>query len=173
MKVIPSAVERLLYLALLMIFVGTGIAVFLLVQQLNAQGQTSREIKQAVEELKADKAARDKVLIEHIDCIGLFLSQPNRTEIHIEDLHDCKISPQKSGFAPTSPQGVDQPTSITEDVFAVQPSAPTQQIAVSPTKPTTTPTVRPEPTPSPPPPAQPSIVERVVNVVTGLVESVF
>lgn len=84
-------VERLLYITLFLIFIGVGIAVFVLYWQLHATRVTSNEIQRAVIELKSDKAARDQQVLEHINCIALFLAQPNRAEVRIKDIEQCKI----------------------------------------------------------------------------------
>lgn len=93
MNVMPSTVERLLYFTILMIFLGISLAIGLVYIQLHNQATISKEIQRAVAELKSDKAARDKVILDHTDCIAFFLSQPNRAEIRISDIQNCKLAP--------------------------------------------------------------------------------
>lgn len=88
-----STVERMAYLTILLIFIGLGMAIYVLYNQIHTQSELSQQIKQAVEDLEQDKAARDKIIIDHINCIGLFLSQPNRANVKIGDLQNCRIEP--------------------------------------------------------------------------------
>lgn len=87
-----SIVERLLYMALALLLVLTGISSYFLALQLRNTNATQKAIKSIVDQIKANQDTGDKKILDHIDCIGFFLSQPNRAEVRIEDLQNCKIT---------------------------------------------------------------------------------
>jgi hypothetical protein len=135
---LQSAVERMAWLTILLIFIGLGIAGVLLYQQGHNQAKINQEIKRAVEDLKADKAVRDKLILDHVDCIGVFLSRPNRVNVRIEDLQNCKI---------TSSDGTE--TSGTS--ILLRPSSQSNQQTSS------------NPAPQPPSPAPPKPLTRQIT----------
>jgi hypothetical protein len=169
-KVMPSAVERLLYLTLLMIFIGVSMAIFVLYAQLQAQERVSREIKQAVNELKLDKTAKDKIILDHINCIALFLSQPNRPNVRIEDVENCKITEISNADGSVSSVVVDggapvngsnnRPVAGQGQSTSGGPSVP----ASTPIPAPATPRPTPAPTPAPPPPPTNTIQQIINNI---------
>ncbi len=146
-----NLVERLLYIALLLIFVGVGIAVWVLFAQLHASERTTKEIQQAVMELKADNAASNKRILDHVDCIGLFLSQSNRAEIKIEDLQNCTISGQEHGEQ--------------TDTVPVESSPAPGSVNSATPSPNPTPVHSNAPSPEPSP--QPNIIQRLIQLIKG------
>lgn len=93
MNVMPSTVERLLYLTLLLIFAAVSLGVGAVWLQLRSQATITKEVQKAVADLKSDKALSDKVILDHTNCIAFFLSQPNRAQIRISDIQNCKLAP--------------------------------------------------------------------------------
>ncbi len=93
MKLLQDPVERLLYLNLAAMFALVLLIGAKIIVKLHNQVKTDRKIKQTVTELENDKAARDKIILNHLDCVASLLSQPNRGSVRIIDLQNCKLGP--------------------------------------------------------------------------------
>ncbi len=82
MKLLQDPVERLLYisLAILMLIIlltGVGIAV-----RLHEDDMQAKQLQGAVQKEN-----------DHLDCVALLLTKPNRGNLRIQDLNNCKIGP--------------------------------------------------------------------------------
>lgn len=87
----PTTIERLLYLTLLLVFLALTIGVGALFIAVQNQLRLTGDIHDAVTEIKTDKMTTDKLVLDHINCIAIFLSQPNRAQVRISDIENCKI----------------------------------------------------------------------------------
>lgn len=80
MKFLKDPIERLLYISLavlMLIIVLSAIGVFVRLQENRSQTKSLQNVVQQED--------------AHVDCVALLLSQPNRAELHIQDLSNCKI----------------------------------------------------------------------------------
>ncbi len=82
MKFFKDPIEQLLYisLAVLMLIIvlsGLGVAV-----RYHEDQQQTKALEQVVKQEDT-----------HLDCVALLLTKPNRSDLRIQDLNNCKIGP--------------------------------------------------------------------------------
>lgn len=104
-----DSIERLLYIALVLLFILTGISGYFLALQLHSANASQKAIKAIVEQIKTNQDSGNKQIIDHLDCIVLFLSQTDRANIRIQDLQGCKLATE-AGAESVNPMG-SQPVS--------------------------------------------------------------
>lgn len=132
-----------------MLLILDGIAVYFVAAQFKAANQSQKIIQQLVAEIKANQDASDKKILDHIDCIGLFLAQPNRAEVRLEDLQNCKISSTGVSVTPSVIVPVSSPIATTQ-----------------------TPNPNPSPTPTPSPTPPQSVSMKVANEIKKILRKV-
>lgn len=82
MKLLTDPVERLLYLALVVLFLAGGLGIAIISIEINSLNTLTGSIK-----------SEALVTRQHTDCVANLLAQPNRGSIRIQDLEDCRIGP--------------------------------------------------------------------------------
>jgi hypothetical protein len=183
--VLPSAsnplVERMLYLALAVVFVGqlflAGIILYqnqqerrqteLLTQQVEAMAKVSKDQGEIIKSLQTLATAQGKTVEEvnkSLSCILVFFTTPGRTEYYISNLATCEITNRGTGEVQVLP--IPQASASTQS----PQSSGSQQGGSSP-QPSNPPPNNPPPSNPPsnnPPPSQqePSIVEDIINNTT-------
>lgn len=94
MRIIQSKVEQYLYLLLLVVFIIAGVGVFFLAR---SNLQLSKRVDFLQGQIEHNKNITESInrsndeINRHLDCIVVFFAQPDRENLRIEDINECRI----------------------------------------------------------------------------------
>jgi hypothetical protein len=148
------------------------ILVFIATLSVQTNIQLAKQLEQQkdiVSEIKKDNAEQLGRLNRHLDCIVAYFGQHDRANLTIEDINKCAIKgtdgAQQYFLQAVTPAPVLNPSPKPQSQSGPAPQA---RVAATPA-PTPQPTIA-APKPSPTPTSQPSVVERIISSLIGLLK---